>query len=485
MKKLTISTLLVLSTLALTGAAPSFAQTTSQAQISEQTQLLLEGAFKDFSHRERIIIQSHLSEYGLYASTLDGLWGRNTANALHQAAAMMEQNMGGKLNLASAGRAKAFLSQFVDGSASAFMWGEGGECDGCGETQVASQPPQRNLAEVPTGFRCNRRPLANSELNRIVSQAKAQANSGNDVVALELRAQAAYHGAPFSSALVADVALGGYAYSNLGFHPELSPEAVLSCLRFASSKKVALAKVWLARAYVGDENIPEAVRSQLPPNIEKARELMACAKSRACSDNAWQTNFTRPLMVVAKRIAEHDNRQREAAIAEATRSADGIKQKCANLVSLKGICWAQTVDEMETVLTSHKYECDADMFGARSCKRDGTAIAFSEEAVSFNCSAFEICPYDYEEVSRMLINQGVVGTMEASRKFITQSTAEAAALSEMGFGPALAFKDPYWLLSSCGKGPKGQELCVEQPEDGEVRLVLRKDTFGAATPSFE
>lgn len=75
--------------------------------------------------------------------------------------------------------------------------------------------------------------------------------------------------------------------------------------------------------------------------------------------------------------------------------------------------------------------------------------------------------------------------MQASRKFITQSTAEAAALSAMGFGPALAFKDPYWLLSSCGKGPKGQELCVEQPEDGEVRLVLRKDTFGAATPSFE
>lgn len=486
MKKLTISTFLALSALAFSGAAPSFAQTSAHAQISEQTQLMLEGAFKGFSERDRIQIQSRLSEYGLYGSTLDGLWGRNTANALHQAATMMEHNMGGDLGLSSAGSAKAFLNQFLDGSASAFMWGEGGECDGCGETPVASQPPQYNLAEVPSGFRCNRRPLANSELRRIVAQAKAQANSGNDVAALELRARAAYHGAPFSSALVADIALGGStAYSDLGFRPELSPEAVLSCLRFASSKKVALAKVWLARAYVDDESIPEAVRSQLATNIEKARELMACAKSRACSDNAWQTNFSRPLRVVAERIAEHDNRQREAAIAEAARSADGIKQKCTDIVSLKGICWALTVEEMKTVLTSQQYECSADLFGSQSCQRDDQMVAFTKAEVSFNCEAFDVCSYDYEEVSSFLLEQGIVGAMEADRKFITQSTAEAAALSAMGFGPALAFKDPYWLLSSCGKGPKGQELCVEQPEDGKVRLVLRKDIFGAATPSFE
>lgn len=141
MKKLTISTFLALSVLAFTGAAPSFAQTTGQAQISEQTTQMLEGAFKGLSERDRIQIQSQLSEYGLYASTLDGLWGGNTANALHQAAAMMDQNMGGELNLGSAGRARAFLNQFIDGSASAFLWGEGGECDGCGENdQQESQP---------------------------------------------------------------------------------------------------------------------------------------------------------------------------------------------------------------------------------------------------------------------------------------------------------------------------------------------------------
>jgi hypothetical protein len=486
MKKLTISTFLALSTLAFTGTNPSFAQTTAQTQVSGQTQLMLERAFKGSSERDRIQIQSQLSEYGLYANTLDGLWGRNTANALHQAAAMMEQNMGSELNLASSGRARAFLSQFIDGSASAFMWGEGGECDGCGEEQNVDQAPQRNLAEVSPNFRCNKAPLAYSKLRRIVAQAKENANLGNNVAALEFRAQAAYHGAPFSSAMVADVALGGStAYSDLGFRPKLSPEAVLSCLRFASSKKVALAKVWLARAYVGDESIPGPIRSILPTNIEKARELMACAKSRVCSDNAWQTDFSNHLRIVSDRIAEHDYRQRDAEVSAAAKSADSIRQKCEGLLSLKGICWAQTLDEMKTVFTSQQYQCSTNSLGQHLCQHKGQRVAFTEKEVSFDCEAFDVCSYDYDEVSRFLLDQGIVETMETSRKFITQSTAEAVALSGMGFGPALAFKDPYWLLSNCGKGPKGQELCVEQPEDGEVRLVLRKDTFGAATPSFE
>lgn len=485
MKKLMISTFLALSTLAFTGTNPSFAQTAKQVQVSQQ-QLMLEGAFKSFSERQRINIQAQLSEYGLYANTLDGLWGRNTANALLEAAAMMQQNMGGDLGLSSAGSAKAFLNQFVDGSASAFMWGEGGECDGCGEEQNVDQAPQRNLAKVSPNFRCNKAPLAYSKLRRIVAQAKENANLGNNVAALEFRAQAAYHGAPFSSAVVADVALGGStAYSDLGFRPELSPEAVLSCLRFASSKKVALAKVWLARAYVGDESIPGPIRSILTTNIEKARELMACAKSRACSDNAWQTDFSSSLRIVYDRIAEHDSRERDAKVSAAAKSADGIRQKCEGLLSLKSICWAQTLDEMKTVFTSQQYQCSANSLGQHLCQHQGQRVAFTEKEVSFNCEAFDVCSYDYEEVSRFLLDQGIVDTMQASRKFITQSTAEAAALSAMGFGPALAFKDPYWLLSSCGKGPKGQELCIEQPEDGEVRLVLRKDTFGAATPSFE
>ncbi|WP_411351590.1 hypothetical protein PNH50_15795 [Leisingera aquaemixtae] len=136
MKKNAFLTFLALPIFTFCEAVPSIAQTTAPSRTTESTHWLLESEFKNLGERDRIRIQSHLAEYGLYDSTLDGLWGRNTEGALRQAAAMMEQNMGTELALHSPVRARAFLRQFIDGSADAFMWGEGGECDGCGEADL-------------------------------------------------------------------------------------------------------------------------------------------------------------------------------------------------------------------------------------------------------------------------------------------------------------------------------------------------------------
>ncbi|WP_170765318.1 hypothetical protein [Ruegeria lacuscaerulensis] len=132
MKTLTLSTLLALSVVTFDTVAPSIAQ----AQSVSQSQSQLETTFKQLPERDRITIQSQLLDFGLYSSTLDGLWGRNTENALRQAAMMMEQNMGTDLALHSPQQARAYLNQFIDGSASAFMWGGGGECDGCEEPDL-------------------------------------------------------------------------------------------------------------------------------------------------------------------------------------------------------------------------------------------------------------------------------------------------------------------------------------------------------------
>ncbi len=131
MNTLTISTVLALSAIALTGPAPTFAAT--QAEVSGRSLTILETGFKQLSTADRIQVQRELANIGLYESTLDGLWGRNTANALQQALVLMEQNIGGQIDVHSQVTAQAFLNRFLNGSAGVFIWGEGEECDGCEE----------------------------------------------------------------------------------------------------------------------------------------------------------------------------------------------------------------------------------------------------------------------------------------------------------------------------------------------------------------
>ncbi|WP_424832998.1 hypothetical protein [Ruegeria sp.] len=180
-----------------------------------------------------------------------------------------------------------------------------------------------------------------------------------------------------------------------------------------------------------------------------------------------------------------DQKARADAATKAAGTAQSFSGKCDGLLSLKGICWAMTPDEMAAVLTSQQYECKRDLFENLYCQYGEAEIEFSETQVSFNCEAFDVCQYDHAEVSDFLLRQGVVTAMEEKQRLVTQDAGDAALWIGLGGSPALAFDGPYWLNTNCGVGSKGQELCVEQPEDGVVRLVLNKNTFGAATPSFD
>ena len=199
----------------------------------------------------------------------------------------------------------------------------------------------------------------------------------------------------------------------------------------------------------------------------------------------FSTEYADDIANIRKLADAADQKARTDAATVAAGTTQTFSDKCNGLLTLKGICWAMAPDEMATVLTSQQYECKRDLFENLYCELGDAEIEFSETQVSFNCEAFDVCQYDHTEVSDFLLRQGVVLAMEENQHLVTQNAGDAALWIGLGGSPALAFDGPYWLNTSCGEGPKGQELCVEQPEDGVVKLVLNKNTFGAVTPSFE
>ncbi|EAQ46585.1 hypothetical protein MED193_15357 [Roseobacter sp. MED193] len=531
MKKNAFLTFLALPIFTFCEAVPSIAQTTAQSRTTESTHWLLESEFKNLGERDRIRIQSHLAEYGLYDSTLDGLWGRNTANALRHAAGMMEQNMGTELHLDNAERARAFLSQFADGSASAFMWGEGGECDGCDQVEQQTLASADLTVRLPKNFQCNAQPrdywTGNMEVGsipwqqvpdqveKIIESLENSAKNGSalrpsdqrqieNIIAdheipiaaeyygyvlydigdhkgaHEFWAKAAIHGEPSSATLLTISLMGGYdEFKHLSFANPPDARVIVDCLQYAAAGKDDTALIWLASGLVGDPDLPQGVNEVLGVNTNRARELLDAISQEHREE--WADDIAE----IRKLADELDQERQAKEVAQATDAATGLTSRCDGLVTLKGICWSLKLAEMQTVLLAHGYECSDDLLGGLSCSRGDALIDITEKEITFSCETFDVCAYNFEQVSGFLMEQGVVGAMEASRQFITQDTAEALAMSAMGLGPALAFREPYWQLSSCGKGAQGQVLCVEQPENREVRLVLKKATLGARTPSFE
>ncbi|WP_424833000.1 hypothetical protein [Ruegeria sp.] len=322
MKTLTLSALLALSVVTHAGITPSFAQ----AQTVSQSQSQLEIAFRQLPESDRITIQSQLSNFGLYASTLDGLWGRNTENALRQAAMMMKNNMGTELALNSSQQARAFLNQFIDGSASDFMWGEGGECDGCGETDQQTFADAENTVVLPEGFQCNAQPRlyqagrlefgdlrwtqVSEQVEALLASFKHSTESGRSLNPSEKRqmeeiintheipyaaefygyelynagdlkgaheawAKAALHGEPASASLLTVSLLGQYdEFQHLSFANRPEPHVIVDCLRYAAEGEEENSIMYLASALVGDPDVPDELRGAVEIDTEEARRLL-------------------------------------------------------------------------------------------------------------------------------------------------------------------------------------------------------------------
>lgn len=108
-----------------------------------QEQSNLESAFKSLSDAERRSTQRYLFEANLYHSQVDGLWGSGTKNALFVVFNALQ--VGGlSPSLETHSAARNFVGFVSTGSAQAYIFGEGQECDGC--EQQGEGPAVQNTA---------------------------------------------------------------------------------------------------------------------------------------------------------------------------------------------------------------------------------------------------------------------------------------------------------------------------------------------------
>lgn len=77
--------------------------------------------------------QSTMQQAGTYGSTVDGQWGPGTAKGVLETAKLLEFNSYDQLdfNLNTRAAAERFYAFITSDKAAGYLWGEGGECDGC------------------------------------------------------------------------------------------------------------------------------------------------------------------------------------------------------------------------------------------------------------------------------------------------------------------------------------------------------------------
>lgn len=88
--------------------------------------------FESLTPAQRKAVQGVMREAGTYRSGLDGAWGPATGRGALEAAQMLEYNSYERLDfeLDTPKEARRFFLFMLSDSAPAYLWGEGGECDG-------------------------------------------------------------------------------------------------------------------------------------------------------------------------------------------------------------------------------------------------------------------------------------------------------------------------------------------------------------------
>lgn len=90
-------------------------------------------AFEGLSDAQRRGAQSTMKEAGFYTSAIDGRWGQGTARSAKATAEFLEDNSYNRLDfdLHTPDASRQFFQFVLSETAGAYLWGEGGECDGC------------------------------------------------------------------------------------------------------------------------------------------------------------------------------------------------------------------------------------------------------------------------------------------------------------------------------------------------------------------
>lgn len=163
-------------------------------------------------------------------------------------------------------------------------------------------------------------------------------------------------------------------------------------------------------------------------------------------------------------------------IKEAGVIAKGAAEKCSGAATIKGICFGQSLSEMEAILTLRDYTCDSKHVCNMTESQTAT-ITIENDSIRFACGAFDACDMQISDLAQALIDQGLVSEMVADRT--------------SGMHPM--FDNVYYTRSTyCGNDAVEQMLCVEKFEMPSVNLlfpttldvVLSRGRFGRRPVQF-
>jgi hypothetical protein len=98
------------------------------------------------------------------------------------------------------------------------------------------------------------------------------------------------------------------------------------------------------------------------------------------------------------------------------------------------------------------------------CENGEAYIYVSKDSIVFQCEVFNICQLNLKEVAQLIVNSGVINSLEHDIK-----SAEFDG-------------DYYQYEAYCGRGDFGDSICVEEKEDMYSRpytqIVLDRGTLG-------
>ncbi|NCM98024.1 MAG: hypothetical protein AUK60_00570 [Rhodobacteraceae bacterium CG2_30_10_405] len=94
---------------------------------------LLRASFSALAPDQARRVQTELQGAGLYEGAIDGRYGPRTEASLVAGAAFLAENSEGAviIDLTSPEGVAAYLRALHEGKLAAWLYGEGGECDGC------------------------------------------------------------------------------------------------------------------------------------------------------------------------------------------------------------------------------------------------------------------------------------------------------------------------------------------------------------------
>lgn len=143
-----------------------------------------------------------------------------------------------------------------------------------------------------------------------------------------------------------------------------------------------------------------------------------------------------------------------------------VEAKCEGYSTLKGICWAQTERERQSVLEERGYDC-AKIFSSILCRLRSAEIDMDDRKINFSCENFDICAYEQEEVAKLLAKEGIGESFRSSYRRLTDGT------------------NSFDTVEYCGRGGRGSQVCVmKNPITGGIFLRLNRGSSGSE-PSFD